>query len=60
MFGHKDGTWMDALMHFRTQGRVHKPRIRGTAIDAGAKTPTDVLVRKETYFAMSRRSRWNQ
>lgn len=60
MFGNKDATLMDALLSFRMHGRSQKARIPRKAANEGWKMPTDMFARKETYFAMARRSRWNQ
>lgn len=60
MFGHKNANSTDALFHFREQPRMHKAPASKDVESAPVGTPIEVLVRKETYFAMSRSSRWNQ
>ncbi len=61
MFGTKDAGLLESLLRFRHRPAAAKQtRVEAEAVDALRETPIDVIVRKETYFAMSRSSRWNQ
>jgi len=59
MFGNKNANLMDALLHHK-QSHVRAPRSAKDLMAVDPETPIDVLVRKETYFAMSHTPRWNQ
>ena len=60
MFGNKNANFMDALLHQHKQSREETLRSTKDLTTIDPETPIDVLVRKETYFAMSRTPRWNQ
>lgn len=60
MFGTKNAGLMETVLRIRSRDAKKAPRVREKAEDPVAKTPAELLVRKETYFAMIRSSRWNQ
>lgn len=60
MFGNKDAGLMETLLRFRSHDVAKAPWVWRKSEDLMDKTPIDVLVRKETYFAVSHSSRWNQ
>ncbi len=60
MFGHKEAGLLDALLHGRAHDGAAKTKKPGNAEARVADTPADVLLRRETYFAVASAFRWNR
>ncbi len=60
MVGTKNARIMETLLRLRSDDVAKAPRARRKAEDPAARTPIELLVRKETYFAAARSFRLNQ
>ena len=60
MFGNKNANLTDSLLNQHKQSQVQTSRSTKAVTAVDPETPIEVLVRKETYFAMSHTPRWNQ
>lgn len=61
MFGYKDAGLLDALLRFRVHDGTSATKKSLRKTDARiAETPADLLLRRETYFAVASTLRWNR